>query len=217
MLFRSSKFGLEIRDTDSFVLSRRSFLNTVPGELRMRPQEGDLVYVPVLHKMYEIKFVENELMFHSIGKRLPFVYEMRCEAFRGSQEPMNTGVQEIDNVAAENNYTMQLTVGNPISEQDFLMGETVFQSANGNIHGAYAQAVVKEWFASNNNLYVYNVVGQFDTSANLIGSSSLANWHVISTDTMTDFNNYDLFDNRELNTDAGIILDLSETNPFGTP
>ena len=67
-----SKFGLEIRDQDSFILSRRSFLNIVPSTIRTRPQEGDLVYVPVLHKMYEIKFIEQELMFHSLGKRLPF-------------------------------------------------------------------------------------------------------------------------------------------------
>ena len=212
-----SKFGLEIRDTDTFVLSRRSFLNTVPGALRQRPQEGDLVYVPVLHKMYEIKFVEHELMFHSIGKRLPFVYEMRCEAFRSSQEPMNTGVQEIDQVAVENSYTMEITVGYGSVPSDFMMGEIVFQSGNNNINGAFAQATVREWFSANDKLLVYNIVGQFDTSANLIGYSSGSNWHLISIDELSDKSYYTITDNRDVNTDAGVILDLSETNPFGTP
>ena len=212
-----SKFGLEIRDTSNFVLSRRSFRNIVPGSIRQRPQEGDLVYIPVLHKMFEIKFIEQELMFHSIGKRLPFVYEMRCEAFRGSQEPMNTGVQEIDNIAAENNYTMQLSLSQGSVPSDFIMGETVFQSSNDNINGTVtAHAIVKEWFAGNNSLLIYNITGQFNT-ANLIGESSGANWHTSTVDGRTDFNYYDMFDNKEVNTDAGVILDLSETNPFGTP
>jgi hypothetical protein len=34
---------------------------------------------------------------------------------------------------------------------------------------------------------------------------------------MTDYNYYDMFDNKQLNTDAAEVLDLSEFNPFGTP
>ena len=34
-----SKFGLEIRDTTNFVISRRSFVKNVPTTLRQRPQE----------------------------------------------------------------------------------------------------------------------------------------------------------------------------------
>ena len=42
-----SKFGLEIRDTSNFVISRRSFARHVPSALRERPQEGDLVWVQI--------------------------------------------------------------------------------------------------------------------------------------------------------------------------
>jgi hypothetical protein len=211
-----SKFGLEIRDTSNFVLSRRSFRQIVPGSLRQRPQEGDLVYVPVLHKMFEIKFIEHELLFHSIGKRLPYVYEMRCEAFRSSQEPINTGVEEIDQVALDNNYTMSLILNNGGNELDFFLGEQVFQSSNGNWNGAYVYATVKQWFASNNTLWLYNVAGNFRSSANVIGNTSQAIYNVASIDTY-DQSSYDLTDNENVYTDACIILDLSETNPFGTP
>jgi len=210
-----SKFGLEIRDTDTFVLSRRSFLKTLPGSIRQRPQDGDLLYVPVLHKMYEIKFVEQELMFHSIGKRLPFVYELRCEAFRSSQEPINTGVEEIDQVALDNNYTMSLILSGA-SDMDYFLAEQVFQSSNGNWNGAYAQATVKQWYASNNTLWLYNVAGNFRSSANVIGNTSQAIYNVSSIDRY-DQSSYDLTDNENVYTDAGVILDLSETNPFGTP
>lgn len=211
-----SKFGLEIRDTDTFVLSRRAFLRTLPGTIRQRPQDGDLLYVPVLHKMYEIKFVEQELMFHSIGKRLPFVYELRCEVFRSSQEPINTGVEEIDQVGIDNNYTMTLILDNGGYDLDYFMGEQVFQSSNGNWNGAYAHATVKQWFASNNTLWLYNIVGNFTNSANVIGNTSQAIYSISSIDNY-DQSSYDLTDNENVYADASIILDLSETNPFGTP
>lgn len=214
-----SKFGLEIRDTDTFVLSRRAFLNTLPGETRMRPREGDLLYVPVLHKLYEIKFVEQELMFHSLGKRLPFVYELRCEAFRSSNEPMNTGVPEIDQVASENNYTMELLV-TPASgiTVDYIMGETVFQSSNDNINGTItSQATVKEWFSANGSLLIYNITGEFSNTSNLIGASSSAKWKLADVDGMTNYSYYNLNDNMTVDTDAGLILDLSQNNPFGNP
>lgn len=213
-----SKFGLEIKDEDSFVISRRSFRNIIPGTIRQRPQEGDLVYVPVLHKMYEIKFIEQELMFHSIGKRLPFCYEMKCEAFRASQEPINTGVNEIDQVGLENSFTMELIV-DPYNAYDpsFLLGETVFQSNDDTWANRFASATVKEWFAANNTLMLYNIVGQFSNTANIIGTTSNAIYSVVVSDNLTDFNYYDLYDNKKLNTDAEEILDFSEHNPFGTP
>ena len=105
-----SKFGLEIRDTSNFIISRRSFARHVPSSLRQRPQEGDLLYVPILHKMFELKFVEHEMLFHQVGKRLPYIYELRCEAFRFSQEQIDTGVEEIDDVAEENAYKMKLNL-----------------------------------------------------------------------------------------------------------
>ena len=211
-----SKFGLEIRDTDTFVLSRRSFLKTVPGSIRMRPQDGDLVYVPVLHKMYEIKFVEQELMFHSIGKRLPFVYEMRCEAFRGSQEPINTGVEEVDQVGIDNNYSISiiLTTEPSVPPIQYFVGEQVFQSTNNNYNTAYAKATIKQWFASNTTLLLYNIIGEFETNKRVIGNTSNAIYNAAS---VNDYNqsSYDLTDNEMVYTDAGEILDLSETNPFG--
>ena len=56
-----SKFGLEIRDNSNFVISRRSFEKIVPSTLRTRPQEGDLVWVPVMHRMFEVKFIEKKI------------------------------------------------------------------------------------------------------------------------------------------------------------
>ena len=40
-----SKFGLEIRDEVQLLVSRRRFASTVP---QIRPNEGDLIYVPLV-------------------------------------------------------------------------------------------------------------------------------------------------------------------------
>lgn len=212
-----SKFGLEIRDNDNFMISRRSFRGIMPGAVRQRPQEGDLVYVPILHKMFEIKFVEHEVMFHQIGKKLPYVYELKCEAFRGSQEHINTGVGEIDQVALENSYTMEIQLGSGGIPADFIVGEIAYQSPDGTLANSTSHGTVKEWFVPNTTVLLYNVVGNFSNTANLLGNSSGAVWTMGSTDTLTDYNYYDMFDNKQLNSDAGEILDLTEFNPFGTP
>ncbi len=214
-----SKFGLEIRDNDNFVISRRSVRSIMPGSIRQRPQEGDLVYVPILHKMFEVKFVEHEVMFHQIGKKLPYVYELKCEAFRASQEQIATGIDEVDQVGTDNLYTININLvpSANISPIDYFMGETVYQSSNSNINSAYAQATVKQWFASNNTLQLYNIVGQFTNNYTIIGNTSNAIYTTINVDTISDLSEYDMFDNKQLNTDAGEILDLSEFNPFGTP
>lgn len=215
-----SKFGLEIRETSNLVISLRAFKKVIPTTLRQRPQEGDLLFVPVLNSLIEIKFVEQELMFHSLGNRLPFVYEMRCEAFRYSQEEINTGIDEIDQVAEESQYTTRLMLGNTaynLGSQNYYDGEIVYQSTDGTWANNFAYATVSEYYKANGALFVHNIVGQFRANANVYGNVSHADFRTISYDDRTDFNQYDEYDNQILKTEADIILDLSETNPFGTP
>lgn len=214
-----SKFGLEIRDNDSFIISLRSFKRIIPSTIRERPQEGDLVYVPVLHKMYEITFIEQELMFHSIGKRLPFVYELKCEAFRGSQEPINTGVEEVDQVGIDSNYTMKIQLGIPVDNiyLDYSVGEKLYQSYDGTYANSYSSGVLTMWNSANAEVQIYNIIGEFQTSEPLIGQISQAQYYVTGIDGVTNYAKYDMKDNESLFTGADPILDFTETNPFGNP
>lgn len=215
-----SKFGLEIRETSNLVISLRAFKKIIPSTIRERPQEGDLLYIPVLQSLVEIKFVEQELMFHSLGKRLPFVYEMRCEAFRYSQEEINTGVGEIDEVAEESQYTTKLMLNTTSLNNvnpNFYDGEIVYQSNDGTWANNYATAIIKEWYKANGALFLYNIEGAFRANANVYGNVSHAIYRSISYDDRTDYNKYDDYDNEEFKLETDNILDLSETNPFGTP
>lgn len=212
-----SKFGLDIRDTSNFVISRRSFNRIIPNSLRQRPQEGDLVWVPLLHRMFEIKFIEKKLMFYSLGNRHPFVYEMRCEVFRYSEEAFDTGVVEIDQVEEDNAYTIKLSL-NTTGTGSFIDNEMIYQSANGNWNGATATAELSKWHAANGAMFLHNIVGTFKASANTYGNTSGAIYRTISNgvNDTGDFNSQDLINNDDFGKSTELVLDLSEINPFGS-
>ena len=215
-----SKFGLEIRDTSNFVVSRRAFTKGLPTTLRQRPQEGDLIYVPLMHRLFEIKFIEKKLMFYSLGNREPYIYEMRCELFRFSEEQFDTNVSEIDQIEQDNAYTYRINVEEN-GFGSFIDGERIYQSpSDGTWTNHTASAEIKEWYKANGTMFLVNVVGQFSTDgANTIyGNTSHAQYTLMSlTDEKNDYVSFDIFDNKDFDTGADLVLDLSETNPFGNP
>jgi len=71
-----------------------------------RPAEGDLIYIPLTNKMFQIQHVEHEQPFYQI-ENLP-VYKMRCTLFEYSGEDFDTGVQGIDDI--ERKYAYQYRV-----------------------------------------------------------------------------------------------------------
>ena len=98
-----TKFGVEIRDTATFVVARRRWDEIVASSgdavLTTRPAEGDIVYFPLTKAFFEVKRVEATDPFFQVGKL--YVYKLECELFRYSSEQFNTGVSEIDNLAAD--------------------------------------------------------------------------------------------------------------------
>ena len=94
-----SKFGLEIRDEVTLLVSRRRFSATVPLQ---RPREGDLVYIPLVQNFFEVTFVEHEndqAMFYTLGRGRGgnvYVYSIKMKQFVFSNEVIETGVSEID-------------------------------------------------------------------------------------------------------------------------
>ena len=62
----------------------------------LRPREGDLIWVPMMGYMYEIKFTENIENFFQLGKL--YTFEMRCDRYEYSSERIDTGVADIDGI-----------------------------------------------------------------------------------------------------------------------
>lgn len=208
-----SKFGLEIRDTSNFVVSRKAFEKYVPSTIATRPREGDLIYVPLMRKLFELKFVEEELNFFSIGKRNPYMYELRCELFRFSDENFETGVEEIDDVNVQASYTIELSLGNGTGT--FYDGEVVYQGSS--LETSNTRAIVSDYDPATKKLTLHQIVGNFSTATAIKGITSNSNYTVASTDTLGDHVFYDDYDNKELQNEGALFIDLSEINPFGMP
>ena len=101
-----NKFGLEIRDDTTLVLSKRRFEDHVASKATLtasgRPNEGDVVFVPLLNAYFEIQFVEDQEPFYQLGN-LP-VYKLKVTRWEYANEKINTGNELLDQV--EDKYTL---------------------------------------------------------------------------------------------------------------
>ena len=208
-----SKFGLEIRETSNFIVSRRSFEKYIPSSIATRPREGDLIYVPTLQQIFEIKFVENELLFKSFGNREAYIYEMRCETFRFSNENIETGDEEVDDIELLASYTVRLQLG--AGSGNYHLGEMVYQGAN--LTSSSISAKDRTWDPVNKTLDVINTKGEFVTSNAVVGHDSTASYAIATKDDLADVVIDDDSDNRVIQQEASTFVDLSEINPFGVP
>ena len=112
-----SKFGMEIRDTATFMVSRKRFVEEctpiVPesrdASVKDRPCEGDLIYVPFSKSLFEIKFVEDEYPgFYQLNKK--YIWALRCELVQLNNENFNTGINEVDDVFGNNLNRLTLSI-----------------------------------------------------------------------------------------------------------
>jgi hypothetical protein len=207
-----SKFGLEIRDESTFVVPKRAFEKRVPTGVATRPREGDIVYVPVFKRFFEIKHVEEEADFFSLGKRNPYWYELKCEMLRYNQEMLNTGTSEIDDYQADFSHTIQLVLGS--GANNYNIGEVVYQGTSyGN---ATAFGTVTDWDRAAKKLNIMNIIGEFG-SGNVIGYSTNTRYSLTTADVLGDFVINDSFENKNIQVEANSIIVQVESNPLGNP
>jgi len=227
-----SKFGLEIRDEITVLVSRRRFKYAVgatnfnrprigdivatENQAPTRPREGDLIYVPLLRGFFEITFVEHEndqAMYYTLGRGRGgnvYVYAIKLKQYVFSEEIINTGKQEIDDDAFEYYRKTRLSV--PVSGTGtFARGEIL---AN-----ATAQAIVHTWNPAR-YVDVVQVQGNFVSGTVLKGNTSNAIWTMDeAADDMVPLDNAfeQVNDNYTIETESDSIIDFTEVNPFGEP
>jgi hypothetical protein len=210
-----SKFGLEIRDETTFLLSRRRFAATVP---QIRPNEGDLIYVPLVQNLFEITFVEHEnaqAMYYTLGRGRGgnvYVYALKLKQFVFSNEIINTGVIEIDDQVRDEYPRTRLTLTSGGTGK-FVNDEIVYQGTN--LANATVTGLVYD-FTPNTTIDVYRTIGTFNTGL-LKGNTSNAQWTIsVVSDTATMNNAFeDIVDNARIESESDAIIDWTETNPFG--
>lgn len=214
-----SKFGLEIKDSVSVMVSRRSFAQRLPQNTFTRPREGDLVYIPFLNgtgELYEITFTEQAKDFAMLGRKQPYFYELKLEKFKYSQELIDTGVEDIDHVVQDSAYQIKLNMN--AGANNYTFSEIVYQSADFTQANATAVAIVQTWDLVNKVLVVSNISGEFVSGgANVvvIGASSNTRYTLSNYDPLLDNSYNETYDNKHIQESADAIIDFSESNPFG--
>jgi hypothetical protein len=124
-----SKFNLEIRDQMTLTVSFRNFMNEVGSIATIdRPREGDLIYIPMLDRLFIIKYVSKNAVFYQMGSIQ--MYDLVCEMFEYSSEKLNTGIEAIDSIEKDlslnaSDYSLLTQDGFIITDQD---GYQIIQS-----------------------------------------------------------------------------------------
>jgi hypothetical protein len=220
-----SKFGLEIQKSARVCVARRTFEKYVPSVLRNTPKEGDLVYIPMMKKLFEIKFVEQEKNFFQggrgaarggidqLGKLFPYMYELSVEMFKYNGELLQTGIIEVDDIADYSAYGVAYTM-TAGGTGTFNAHEIVYQGTS--LANATAKGYVSNWNIVTRELTIRNAKGTWASNTAVRGVQSGANWSLASGDVLEDVN--DPFeDNARIETEATNIIDFTEINPFGEP
>ena len=110
-----SKFGVKTTDEVTFIISKERYedfispfisLNT-QIEITSRPQEGDLIYLPLDNTIFEIKYVEGKKPFYQLNNL--YVYELRCEVMDyEADDVINTSINEVDESVKDFGYITKL-------------------------------------------------------------------------------------------------------------
>lgn len=215
-----TKFGVEIRDEATFVVSRRRWEQTVKrydNEISGdRPREGDLIYLPLSNSIFQINHVEHEQPFYQLSN-LP-TFKLRAQLFEYNDEDLDTGVAVIDDIERDYAYTYILTLDS--DSQTIEIGQTATQTLS---DGTLMAGEVSKWSDSDNKLHLIHV------------GASDGKYHTFTTGTIVLSGDYRLDSNytvsaiaednkiseNEQNTDFQTIgadfLDFTENNPFGDP
>jgi hypothetical protein len=206
-----SKFGLQIRDQATFIISLRTWERFVSLDENLatsfRPNEGDLIYFPLSGSMFEIKFVEHEDPFYQVGKL--FVFKLKCELFEYSQEDFDTGIGDIDLIEDEQAYTTVMSMGSG-NGQNYVVNENITK-------GGTVVGEVVTWNNITSKLTVKDVTTTLAVNDVLVGATSTAQFTITSIDDRMVFSNDASAQNKDFEDQDSNYLDLSEVNPFGEP
>jgi len=237
------KFGLEIRDQGTFICPKKRW-HSVIGEnlsdalgnvVTNMPSEGDLLWMTMTNRLFEIKYVEPKLPFYQLAD-LP-IYTFTAELFEYNDQNFDTGMPEIDNIELINANSYSYTTTAAANTNDFEIGEYVHQwtgltddgGTNINIiskvaayekvdTGTYTVMLVSPHQSLNGDgTFMQNSV---HATRLLVGQKSGSSRQITVdlTGTLKTEYNLDVYaDNDEFELAGDSIIDFTEVNPFGDP
>jgi|TARA_R110000803_G_scaffold61761_2_gene121800 hypothetical protein len=172
-----------------------------------RPLEGDLIFHPILSKLFQINFVDHDEPYFQLDNNP--VYKLRCRLFEYSSEILDTDITAID-VIEDNLSTDTLALQFTMEQDSATIDALLLESGFGRI--------IHEDDA--NDEVVALETSDMTTSAGvLLGEDSgflLQEDYIIGDGSTTADGNVDTSAQNELFDDAdNSVLDFTETNPFG--
>ncbi len=229
------KFGLEIRDQANLVVTKRRWdqavgQNIVDGQAS--PNEGDLIYMTMTQRLFEIKYVEPKSPFYQL-QDLPS-YTLTAELFEYNDQHFDTGYDEIDAIEWDNATAYSYIV--TANTANFELGELVTQWTGSNdssgepinIEGYVAGwegteariTIISPHQSTNGDGTFMTFSVQSATTKNIIGKNSGTQTYITidQSGTTKTFYNQDVFaDNDEFEVAGDDVIDFTESNPFGDP
>ena len=174
-----------------------------------RPQEGDVIYHPVLDKMFQINFVDHDEPFYQLDNNP--VYKMRCRLYDYSSEIIDTGISDIDAIESEQSQSAliyQFTLEQSSAVTEDIRLETGTDDLDTGL-------LLEETDGD-------NILGESDTTS--VGESILLEQSADSGDDsyliqedyiVGDFDEDKTSQNELFEAKSRTVLDFSESNPFG--
>ena len=200
------KFGLQIEETITLVVSRRRFDETgVPD--RKRPHEGDLIYLPIDTRLYTITYVDYQQPGFMPAGIFPD-YRLSCELYTPSHEQIQTNVKEIDESDQEI-YSLDI----PLAEITgrFATNERVTGQTSG------FAGDVKKFYPRKKVLSIAHLNGLFEAEEILIGEKSGATAKVTQMIQHIDNKSEEvrhLETNEEFRNQGNDLIDWDPNNPL---
>ena len=215
-----TRFGVEIRDEATFVVSRRRWVQQVSrmdNQLTStRPREGDLIFLPLSNSLFQIMHVEHEQPFYQLSN-LP-VFKLRCQLFEYNDEDFDTGVDQIDSIERAYAYTYILTLNT--TSNIIEIGNTATQTLSS---GVTISGEVSKWSDSDQKLHLIHTNAS-DNKYHTFTAGSITlsgDTRVDSAFTVSAITEENKISENEQNDDFSPsilnFLDFSENNPFGDP
>lgn len=212
-----TRFGVELRDQANFVVAKKRWEEVAfnNSSSQVRPNEGDLIFIPMSNSIFEITRVEDERPFYQLSN-LP-VFRLTCELFEYNDEDFDTDIPTID--AVEQGYAYQYILSLADSDYPadaFLAGSTISQSL---ANGVTITGEVAEFNDSSDQLKIVHM-GADDGKFHLFTTGTIYDADS-TTYTVTATSENNLIQKEQQNdvfeTAGDDFLDFSEANPFGDP
>lgn len=213
-----SRFGLEIRDDTTFIVSRRRWERFVSADSNLissvRPNEGDWIYMPNVNRLFEISFVDKDDPFYQLDN-LP-VYKLYARNAEYSGERIDTDITAID--AIQDVYSTDALTWQFTGEQASSYTESIALERGTDI---YSTGVIELETATDGG--TGDLTSETETGFDSIlteESTSSYTFYIIN-ESYSFTQSEPLADNDWLDdTAAGLndpVLDFTERNPFGEP